>query len=315
MRIGIIGAGAIGGTLARRLAKRGHQVSIANSRGPESLAALAAEIGATPVSVVDAAHTGEIVIISIPTKAVADLPRDLFANVPSSVVVIDTGNYHPELRDGRIDAIDRGMLDSQWVAHRLGRPVIKAFNNILAKSLLEKGVPRGTTGRIALSVAGDSFDAKATVLRPILASTPWTVVIWTTPGGSSPERRLTAWILKPALSGARSPRLIGAGSPNTAPNGRLISEGILPAAATSPTSAEPLCGCRGADARRSVLLAGGIGLLVASRTRRLPFMPGQVTQRPRRSRRSARTRAADGRRPGHESGDSPLLRRSALVGA
>jgi len=165
MRIGIIGAGAIGGTLARRLAKRGHQVSIANSKGPESLAALAAEIGATPVSVVDAAKAREIVVISIPTKAVADLPRELFANAPSSVVVIDTGNYHPELRDGRIDAIDQGMLDSQWVARQIGRPVVKAFNNILAKSLLEKGVPRGTTGRIALSVAGDSFDAKATVLR------------------------------------------------------------------------------------------------------------------------------------------------------
>src|SRR5258706_4809368 len=165
MRIGIIGAGALGGTLARLLARRGHQVSIANSRGPESLAALAAEIGATPVSVVDAAGTGEIVILSIPTKAVADLPRDLFASVPSRVVVIDTGNYHPELRDGRIDAIERGMLDSQWVAHRLGRPVIKAFNDILAKSLLEKGVPRGTTGRIALSVAGDSLDAKEMVLR------------------------------------------------------------------------------------------------------------------------------------------------------
>src|SRR2546421_2337008 len=160
MRIGFIGTGNIGGTLARHLAKLGHRVSIANSRGPESLTALAAEIGATPVPVVDAAKAGEIVIISIPVKAVSDLSRELFANVPSSVVVIDTGNYHPELRDGRIDAIDRGMLDSQWVAHRLGRPVIKAFNNILAKSLLEKGVPRGTTGRIALSVAGDSFEAK-----------------------------------------------------------------------------------------------------------------------------------------------------------
>jgi hypothetical protein len=165
MRIGVIGAGNMGATLARRLAKLGHQVSIANSRGPESLTALAAEIGATPVSVVDAANAGEIVIISIPTKAVVDLPRELFANVPSSVVVIDPGNYHPELRDGRIDAIDRGMLDSQWVAQQIGRPVIKAFNNILAKSLLEKGVPSGTTGRIALSVVGDSFDAKATVLR------------------------------------------------------------------------------------------------------------------------------------------------------
>jgi len=164
MRIGFIGVGELGGTLARRLAKLGHQVSIANSRGPESLSALAAEIGATPVSVVDAAKAAEIVIISIPTKAVADLPPKLFANAPSCVV-IDTGNYHPELRDGRIDAIDRGMLDSQWVAQQIGRPVIKAFNNIFAKSLLEKGVPKGTTGRIALSVVGDSLDAKATVLR------------------------------------------------------------------------------------------------------------------------------------------------------
>src|SRR6267378_2056493 len=163
--IGVIGAGSMGEVLARQLAKRSHHVSIANSRGPESLTALAAEISATPVSVVDAAKAREIIIIAIPTKAVADLPRALFANVPSSVVVIDIGNYHPELRDGRIDAIDHGMLDSQWVAQQIGRPVIKAFNNILAKSLLEKGVPRGTKGRIALSVAGDPLDAKAAVLR------------------------------------------------------------------------------------------------------------------------------------------------------
>src|SRR5258705_8861177 len=122
MRNGIIGAGNIGGTLARHLAHLGHQVSIANSRGPESLTALAAEVGATPVSVVDAAHAGELVILAIPTKAVVDLPRGLFADVPGSVVVID--NYHPELRDGRIDAIDGGMPDSRWVAQRLGRPVI-----------------------------------------------------------------------------------------------------------------------------------------------------------------------------------------------
>jgi len=155
----------MGRILAHHLVRLGHQVWVANSRGPESLTALAVEIGATPVSVVDAVKAGEVVVIAIPTKAVADLPRALFLNVPSSVVVIDISNYHPELRDGRIDAIDRGMLDSQWVAQRIGRPVIKAFNNILAKSLLERGVPRGTTGRIALSVAGDSLDAKATVLR------------------------------------------------------------------------------------------------------------------------------------------------------
>ena len=165
MRIGIIGAGSMGGILGRHLVGLGHRVSIANSRGPESLAALAAEIGARPVSVADAANGAEIVILAIPTKAVLDLPKALFANVPGSVVVIDTGNYHPELRDGRIDAIERGTLDSQWVAQRIARPVIKAFNNIFAKSLLEKGVPKGTTGRIALPVAGDSPDAKATVLR------------------------------------------------------------------------------------------------------------------------------------------------------
>src|SRR5213592_2513990 len=165
MRIGVIGAGAFGGTLARHLARVGHQVSIANSRGPESLTALAAEIGATRVSVVDAANAGEVVIVSIPQKAVPDLPRGLFVNVPDSVVVVDTGNYYPLLRDGRIDAIERGLLDSQWVAEQLGRPVIKAFNDILATSLLERGVPRGTPGRIALSVAGDSPEAKAKVFR------------------------------------------------------------------------------------------------------------------------------------------------------
>ena len=165
MKIGVIGAGRMGVILARHLAKLGHHVSIANSRGSESLTALAAEIGAMPVSVTDAAQAGGIVILAIPTKAVAELPRGLFANLPSRVVVVDIGNYHPELRDGRIAAIDHGMLDSQWVAQQIERPVIKSFNNIYAQSLLEKGVPRGTAGRIALPVAGDSSDTKATVLR------------------------------------------------------------------------------------------------------------------------------------------------------
>jgi 8-hydroxy-5-deazaflavin:NADPH oxidoreductase len=163
--IGVIGAGGLGGTLARHLARLGYAVSISNSRGPESLAALAAEIRAVPVSVTEAASASGIVIVSIPTKAITGLPSRLFANMPDSAVVIDTGNYHPELRDGWIDAIDHGMPDSEWVAQQLGRPVIKAFNNILASSLLGKGTPTGSPGRIALSVAGDQPDAKTAVLR------------------------------------------------------------------------------------------------------------------------------------------------------
>jgi 8-hydroxy-5-deazaflavin:NADPH oxidoreductase len=165
MRIGVIGVGALGRGLASKLAKLGHEVLIANSRGPETLTVLAAEIGATPVSSAEAARAADLTIVSIPTKAVRDLPKNLFAGVDDSVAVVDTSNYHPELRDGHIDAIDGGMLESEWVAQQLGRPVIKAFNNIFASSLLEKGAPAGTTDRIALSVAGGSPAARSTVLR------------------------------------------------------------------------------------------------------------------------------------------------------
>ena len=165
MKIGIIGAGNIGGTLARRLAKLGHQVTIANSRGPESLGAFAKETGARAAKVEDAARSGDVVIVSIPLKNVAGLPQDLFKGVPDSVVVVDTGNYYPRQRDGRIDQIERGTTESRWVADRLGRPVVKAFNNIYAQHLLERGKPKGTAGRIALPIAGDDARAKEVVTR------------------------------------------------------------------------------------------------------------------------------------------------------
>jgi 8-hydroxy-5-deazaflavin:NADPH oxidoreductase len=165
MKIGIIGAGSMGTTLARHLARIGHDVSIASTRDSGSLVGLASEIGAAAASVADALDTEEVVILAIPTKAVATLPLTLFAHVPSSAIVIDIGNYHPELRDGRIDAIERGLLDSQWVALQIGHPVIKAFNNVFASSLLEKAAPKGATGRIALPVAGDCGEARAAVLR------------------------------------------------------------------------------------------------------------------------------------------------------
>jgi predicted dinucleotide-binding enzyme len=165
MKIGIIGAGQIGGTLARRLAKLGHDVSIANSRGPETLATLAKETGVKPVTVQEAGRAGEVVIVTIPMKNVPHLPPNLFDGVPADVVVVDTGNYYPQQRDGRIDAIEDGALESRWVAERLGRPVVKAFNNIYARHLLERGKPKGASGRIALPVAGDDGRAKDVVIR------------------------------------------------------------------------------------------------------------------------------------------------------
>jgi predicted dinucleotide-binding enzyme len=164
MQIGIIGAGQIGGTLARRLTALGHDVSIANSRGPETLAGLAGETGARPVTVEQAARAGDLVVVTIPEKNIPRLPARLFDGVPAGVVVVDTGNYYPQ-RDGRIDAIERGTTESRWVADRLGRPVVKAFNNIYARHLLERGKPRGAAGRIALPVAGDDRRAKEVVIR------------------------------------------------------------------------------------------------------------------------------------------------------
>ncbi len=161
MNIGIIGSGHIGGALARHLTKLGHQVSIANSRGPASLADLAAETGATAATVEEAARATDVVVVTIPQKAVPHLPPGLFAG--SSAVVVDTGNYYPT-RDGRIEAIEAGQVESEWVAEALGRPVVKAFNNVYAQSLDTRGLPAGTPGRIALSVAGDDAREKGVVL-------------------------------------------------------------------------------------------------------------------------------------------------------
>jgi predicted dinucleotide-binding enzyme len=165
MKIGIIGAGQIGSTLTRRFTDLGHKVFVANSRGPETLSDLASETGATAVSVPEAVRGMDLVIVTIPEKNILSLPAGLFANTPDSVPIVDTGNYYPRQRDGRIEAIETGLPESKWVAQQFGRPVVKAFNNIYARHLLELGRPKGTPGRIALPIAGDDQEAKAIVLR------------------------------------------------------------------------------------------------------------------------------------------------------
>jgi 8-hydroxy-5-deazaflavin:NADPH oxidoreductase len=161
MDIGIIGAGNIGGTLARQLTSLGHSVSIANSRNPATLGALSRKTGATAVTAEQAARARDMVIVAVPEKAVPGLPRDVLA--ASSAIVVDTGNYYPS-RDGRIAEIEDGLAESAWVAQTLGVPVVKAFNNIVAPSLDTRGVPAGTAGRVCLSVAGDQPRAKNVVL-------------------------------------------------------------------------------------------------------------------------------------------------------
>jgi predicted dinucleotide-binding enzyme len=167
MKIGIIGSGHIGSALAHRFGAAGHEVSIANSRGPASLADLAADTGARAVTAQEAARGNDLVVVTIPLHRIPDLPTDLFARAPADLIVIDTSNYYPRERDGRIDAIETGLTESGWVQQHLGRPVIKAFNTILAEHLLEKNKPAGAPDRIALAVAGDDPSAKAAVMKLI----------------------------------------------------------------------------------------------------------------------------------------------------
>jgi 8-hydroxy-5-deazaflavin:NADPH oxidoreductase len=165
MRIGIIGAGNIGGTLTRRLTSLGHEVSVANSRGPETLQELASETGATAVVAQDAARDAELEVVTIPMKAIPQLDARILDGRADGAPVVDTGNYYPQQRDGRIAEIEDGMPESVWVTRQLGQPVIKAFNNIYAEHLLKLGKPAGDPDRIALPVAGDDSETKTKVMQ------------------------------------------------------------------------------------------------------------------------------------------------------
>jgi predicted dinucleotide-binding enzyme len=164
MKIGIIGVGNIGGTLARKFSAAGHDVTVANSKGVASVQSFADEIGATAADTRGAVEGADLIVLSIPFPAIAKLPEDLFTNVPQSVPVVDTGNYYPGLRDPQIADIDQGKVESVWVSEQIGRPVIKAFNNILAYSLAELGTPEGTEGRLAVAVAGNDATSKKLVM-------------------------------------------------------------------------------------------------------------------------------------------------------
>lgn len=164
--IGLIGAGHIGGQLARLAVKNGYDVVISNSRGPESLAALVAELGPKARAGIpdEAAKAGDIVVVTVPLKNYRQVPVAPLVGK----VVIDTNNYYPE-RDGHIPELDNESTTTAELlqAHLPTSKVVKAFNHIYASALTTDGEPSGSKNRRALAVAGNDPAAKATVAQLI----------------------------------------------------------------------------------------------------------------------------------------------------
>ena len=163
MKIGIIGAGVIGKTLARKFSAAGHKVTLADARGVESIQAIANWAGVRAVEVEDVAKEVDVLVVSIPFGNIPDLVKILQGKIADHVVIVETTNYWPH-RDNKVEAVENGMVNSVWVQEQFGRPVVKAFSNIGAYSLAVEGRPKGSKGRIALAVSGDEQKSKDVVL-------------------------------------------------------------------------------------------------------------------------------------------------------
>lgn len=173
MKIGILGVGHIGKTLARTLSTAGHDVKVANSRGPESIDSDVLATGARAVTAQDAAENIDVLILSIPLNRIPSV-APLIARLPSGTVIIDTSNYYPA-RDTTIDAIEAGEVESVWVVQQLGRPIAKAWNAIGSDSFATKGTQPGTPDRIAIPVAADR-DADRKVAMSLVEDTGFDAV-------------------------------------------------------------------------------------------------------------------------------------------
>jgi predicted dinucleotide-binding enzyme len=164
MRIGIIGAGHIGGTLAQRFVDVGHEVAVSNSRGPETLGDLVAQLGdrARAVTPAEAEQFGEVVVVSIPFGRYREVPTDGVAGK----VVIDTNNYYPQ-RDGNYEELDSDRTTSSELLqeHLPDARVVKAFNAIVWTRLRDEGRPAGDPDRIGIPISGDDAEAKRVVAQ------------------------------------------------------------------------------------------------------------------------------------------------------
>jgi predicted dinucleotide-binding enzyme len=163
MKVGVIGSGHIGATVARRLVDSGHEVAISNSRGPDSLHDLATAIGAKPATVEDAAQFGDVVVEAIPFGAYDELPKDAL----QGKLVIDASNYYPG-RDGTYEDVEHGTASAELVARHLdGAKVVKAFNTMNWKSIRDQARPAGDPDRLAMPIAADDEKAKQRVAELI----------------------------------------------------------------------------------------------------------------------------------------------------
>jgi 8-hydroxy-5-deazaflavin:NADPH oxidoreductase len=163
MKIGIIGSGNIGGTAARLFAQAGHHVAISNSRGPESLRDVVAELGpnAQAMTAADAARFGDVVLVAVPLKNATELPADAFRGK----IVVDANNYYPA-RDSHIEALDRDeTTSSELLAKHLdGARVVKGFNSIWSEHLKVQGnTSLPAEERRVIPIAGDDAEAKQIV--------------------------------------------------------------------------------------------------------------------------------------------------------
>lgn len=163
MKIGIIGAGNIGRILAERLARAGHDVSIANSRAPETVDASALSTGATAVWAADAATNADVVIASVNFGQIPAM-AELVTQAPTDAIIIDTSNYFP-LRDGVIAAVEAGQVESEWVQEQYGRPIVKAWNTITTASFRDKAYSTDAATRIALPIVADDDAQRAIGMR------------------------------------------------------------------------------------------------------------------------------------------------------
>ncbi|WP_206045819.1 NADPH-dependent F420 reductase [Nocardia mangyaensis] len=163
MRIGILGAGSIGSTVTRRLSQAGHDVKVANSRGPETIDSSLCEFGARRVEANEVAADVDVLITSIPFNKMPGIVA-LIEVLSAKAIIIDTSNYYPH-RDGNVPVVDAGQVESGWVSEVLGRPVVKAWNAITAQSFATKATPSGTENRIAIPVAGDDAVGRDVAMR------------------------------------------------------------------------------------------------------------------------------------------------------